>query len=198
MKRKLFVTFIISFCLLLTACGNSNKQQAENNKQQEEIELTPENAIEYFRVDKSYSIEEPRNGMYAKTYATMTIDIKPIQEGVYKDVTMLLTIGNGLTEDWELVDDDDSIASTTADDLKGIYWVKINLPNDGNFSKTYKFTVSSVGVNFGMVKIPENETMTAEKWEYFNTFDENMAKWYGDIAEIGTPTLQGTFKPVNN
>lgn len=52
MKRKLFVTFLISLCLLFTACGNSNKQQAE-------IELTPENAIEYFRVDKRYHIEEP-------------------------------------------------------------------------------------------------------------------------------------------
>lgn len=191
MKRKLFVTFIISFCLLLTACGNSSEQQAE-------IELTPENAIEYFRVDKSYSIEKSNNSMSAKANATMTIDIKPIQDGVYKDVTMILLIGNGKTEDWELVSDDDSIASTTADIIKGIYCVKIDLPNDGNCSITYNFKVSNVGVNFGTVEIPENETMTAEKWEFFNTFDEYYAEKYGNIVEVGTPTLQGTFKAVNN
>lgn len=125
----------------------------------------------------------------------MTIDIKPIQEGIYQDVTMLLTIGNGLTEDWELLDDDDSIAGTTNDNLKGIYWVKINLPNDGNYSKTYNFSLDVLDYK---EQLPENKTMTAESWEQFNTFDERQAELYGDIAEAGTPTLQGTFKPVNN
>ena len=177
MKKWIALLLTAVLCLSLAACGGK-----EN-----EVELTPENILDYLNIEITYEKTGKKN-ILGQPEMVETITIYPVQGGSFKNVKLLIT---GFPKEWTAASSElGSSFAQNAGSFKPTL-TKITLPSDGNYTCTHTYYGDT-----GFAELPKNKD-SAKGWEYISVteIDESYENWFGsDFIKAGDKVITGTFK----